>query len=91
MSHKIAKVYLVKARWCSACGPALYRLREAGFEVTPLDYEADADTLAPLRPLVTLPHLIVTFADGMAPLRFAGPTTEMRDLLAGMGAPRHGA
>lgn len=88
MTRKIANVYLVKARWCSACGPVLYRLREAGFDVTPLDYEADADTLAPLRPLVTLPHLIITFADGGEPLRFAGPTTEMRDLLAGMGAPR---
>lgn len=88
MTRKIANVYLVKARWCSACGPTLGRLREAGFAITPLDYETDAAALAKLRPLVTLPHLIITFADGGEPLRFAGPIPEMRDLLAGMGAPK---
>lgn len=88
MTREIETVYLVKARWCAVCGPTLGRLREAGFAITPLDYEADAGALAPLRPLVTLPHLIITFVDGGEPLRFAGPIPEMRELLAGMGAPR---
>ena len=86
--RKIDVVYLVKAAWCSACGPMLERLRKAGFAVHPLDYERDAETLAPLRPLTTLPHLIVVLADSPEPLRFAGSFPEMRDLLAGMGAPR---
>ena len=87
MTRKITAVYLVKARWCSACGPALARLREAGYAITPLDYEADADELATLRPLTTLPHLIITFADSPEPLRFAASVPEMRELLANLKAP----
>ena len=87
-TRKVTKVYLVKASWCRACGPTLDRLKADGFDITPLDYERDADTLEHLRPLTTLPHIIVAFDDSPEPLRFAGSASEMREVLTGLGAPR---
>lgn len=89
-TRKVTKVYLVKASWCRACGPTLDRLKADGFDITPLDYERDADTLERLRPLTTLPHIIVAFDDSPEPLRFAGSASEMREVLTGLGAPRAG-
>ena len=87
--RKISKVYFVKASWCRACAPALERIKAAGFDVTPLDFERDTETLEPLLPLTTLPHLIILFDDSPEPLRYAGAVGEMRELLTGLGAPRH--
>ena len=89
-TRTVSKVYLVKASWCRACGPALDRLKADGFDITPLDYERDAEVLERLRPLTTLPHLIIAFSDSPEPLRFAGSASEMREVLTGLGAPRVG-